>query len=300
MPPEPRKQKSADGSSSCGRSVQPMEVDLPQRGHEPMEVDPPRDMEEAMEALHESGCTRSWEGARLLGELTPAEHGDTPYRTRSCSAQESRGRRRNGEDGRSGDSTMDDQLSLLRQLGAHPVLSLFLPGAEDTRRSQETPSDPCPITATPGEGAGPPPCRECLSGSGAVPALLLQPSSTGIAAHLLPLLLLPCPVEAVEHKEPGGAWRGWWSTKQSRRDQQQQQQRDEEEGAALALCSAAEPRRCSSARAGGLQLQQGALWAAPGRPLRGGWHDVPAHPGQPGSIAREIGKVVSQMPSACV
>ncbi|CAM9161544.1 unnamed protein product, partial [Bubo scandiacus] len=53
------------------------------------------------DAPHASGCTGSWEGAGLPGELTPAEHGDTPHRTRSCLAQESEGGRRNGEDGQS-------------------------------------------------------------------------------------------------------------------------------------------------------------------------------------------------------
>ncbi|CAM9182357.1 unnamed protein product [Bubo scandiacus] len=211
MPPQPQKRKRADGSSSSGRSVEPMEVDLPQQGHEPMEVDPPHDMEDPMEALPASGCTGSQEGARLPGEPTPAEHGDTPYRTRSCSAQESGGGRRNGEDGRSGDSTMDDQLSMPRQLGAHPALSLSLPalslslpGAQDTRRSQEAPSDPCPVTQAPGEGAEPPPCRECLSGLGAVSSTAAPAQqhrhhcSPSAAASLLP-------VEAVQHQEPGEA-----------------------------------------------------------------------------------------------
>ncbi|CAM9161311.1 unnamed protein product, partial [Bubo scandiacus] len=50
MAPQPQKRKRADGSSSSsGRSVEPMEVDLPQQGHEPMEVDPPRAEEEPME-----------------------------------------------------------------------------------------------------------------------------------------------------------------------------------------------------------------------------------------------------------
>ena len=62
----------------------------------------------------------------------------------------------------------------------------------------------------------------------------------------------------------------------SRREQQQ-----EEEGAALALCSAADPGRCPGARAGGLWLQPGALWPAPGSPLRGGRRAAPAHPGKP-------------------
>ena len=63
----------------------------------------------------------------------------------------------------------------------------------------------------------------------------------------------------------------------SRREQQE----EEQEGAALALCSAAEPGRCPGARAGGLRLQQAALWAAPGSHLRGGRHAAPAHPGKP-------------------
>ena len=65
----------------------------------------------------------------------------------------------------------------------------------------------------------------------------------------------------------------------SRRERRQHQQ--EEEGAALALCSAPELGRCPGARAGGLRLQQGALWAAPGSPLRRGRHAAPAHPGRP-------------------
>ncbi|CAM9644071.1 unnamed protein product, partial [Bubo scandiacus] len=48
------------------------------------------------------------------------------------------------------------------------------------------------------------------------------------------------------------------------------------------LCHSPEPGRCPGARAGGLRLQQGALWAAPGSPLRGGRHAAPAHPGAPG------------------
>ena len=58
------------------------------------------------------------------------------------------------------------------------------------------------------------------------------------------------------------------------------EQQEEEEGAALALCSAPEPGRCPGAGAGGLRLQQAALWAAPGSHLRGGRHAAPAHPGK--------------------
>ena len=65
----------------------------------------------------------------------------------------------------------------------------------------------------------------------------------------------------------------------SRREQQQ-----EEEGAALALCSAADPGRCPGARAGGLWLQPGALWPAPGSHLRGGRRAAPAHPGKPACL----------------
>ena len=66
-----------------------------------------------------------------------------------------------------------------------------------------------------------------------------------------------------------------------RREQHQQQEEEEEDGAALALCSAEDPDRCPGARAGGLRLQQGALWPAPGSPLRGGRLPAPAHPGKP-------------------
>ena len=53
-------------------------------------------------------------------------------------------------------------------------------------------------------------CRHAVSISLAralSPALLLLPSSTGIAVPLLPLLL-SCPVEAVQHQEPGEAGGG--------------------------------------------------------------------------------------------
>ena len=59
------------------------------------------------------------------------------------------------------------------------------------------------------------------------------------------------------------------------------EQAEEEEGAALALCSAAARGRCPGARAGGLWLQPGALWTAPGSPLRGGRHAAPARAGRP-------------------
>ncbi|XP_050749035.1 T-cell activation Rho GTPase-activating protein-like [Gymnogyps californianus] len=56
-----------------------------------------------------------------------------------------------------------------RQLGAQPPLSLSLPAAQDTRRSQESPGHPSPVAQTPREGDEPPPCRECLSGLGSLP-----------------------------------------------------------------------------------------------------------------------------------
>lgn len=50
MPPQPKKQKQADRrSNTCGRRVEPMEVNLPQNGDKPMEVDPPQEQEEPME-----------------------------------------------------------------------------------------------------------------------------------------------------------------------------------------------------------------------------------------------------------
>ena len=64
------------------------------------------------------------------------------------------------------------------------------------------------------------------------------------------------------------------------RRREQQQQEEEEDGAALALC------RCPGARAGGLQMQQGALWTAPGSTLREGRLPAPAHPGKPAWAGR--------------
>ena len=118
-----------------------------------------------------------------------------------------------------------------------------------------------------------------------------------------PQLLAPCPSRrTAQHRAAGRAGQarpgqgragqapgalGWRSPLTgscsvflcSRREQQQEE--EEEEGAALALCSAAGPGRCPGARAGGLRLQQGALWPAPGSPLRGGRHAAPAHRGKP-------------------
>ena len=91
-------------------------------------------------------------------------------------------------------------------LGLTPSLSL--PGAQASRRSKESAGDATALHQSPGEGAEPPPCRECRSRLGSVPrALVLQPSSRGIASHLLPLLL-SCPVEDIQRQEPGDPDRG--------------------------------------------------------------------------------------------
>ena len=105
---------------------------------------------------------------------------------------------------------MDDQLSMLRQLGAHPTLSLSLPCAQDTRRSQETPSDLRPITPTPGEEEEPLPCREYPSGPGAVPST--APPTKQHRHHCSPSAsasLLPS-----GGRSAPAAWRGWWRARQ--------------------------------------------------------------------------------------
>ena len=73
-----------------------------------------------------------------------------------------------------------------RRLGAPPALSLSLPAAQPTRRSQESPSDASAVAQTPPEGAEPPPCRECLSGAGSVP----EHCSSSRAAEALLLTFL--------------------------------------------------------------------------------------------------------------
>ncbi|XP_074669725.1 uncharacterized protein LOC141918758 [Strix aluco] len=84
--------------------------------------------------------------------------------------------------------------------------------AADTRRSQEAPSKPCPVTQAPGEGTEPPPCRECLSGLGAVPST--APPAEQHRHHCSPSATASLlPGEAVQHQEPGeaggGPGRGW-------------------------------------------------------------------------------------------